>query len=257
MNRSLVLALAVALQALSTSTFGAAATAPVLDSLFKDGVRAYDAQDFAGAIAAWEKLQHFRVASVAVEYNLGNAYFKKKEYGRAVLHWERAIRLDPSDEEVLGNLRLVRELLVDDVPPALPPLAGLEARVRRLVTPDEAALAAFAAWQVLGLGLFAVILANGALRRAAVAVAVIAAAAFFLAAPVVALEVLVARGGDRLVVIGASIEVRSGPGEQYATVFTVHEGLVVAEREAISGWSRVQLASGLNGWVARDAVERI
>ena len=56
---------------------------------------------------------------------------------------------------------------------------------------------------------------------------------------------------------GFVVEARSGPGEQYTTVFTVHEGLTAELKETASDWQRIVLGNGLEGWIPRTAGERI
>jgi hypothetical protein len=230
---------------------------PALEDLFKEGVKVYDAQDYDGAISRFDHLLRFRVEHPAVEYNLGNAYYKKRDYGRAVLHWERALRLDPDDDDTRANLALVRTLTVDDVT-APPTVSGaLVERVSRLFSRDETTIAAFAAYQALGLAVLVAILRAGPIRRAAVGLSVLCGLVVALVSPLLFLQIGAHTDRSRFVVLTPSVEARSGPGEQYTTVFTVHEGLVVKSRGAASGWEWLELPNGLSGWVPAGDVERI
>src|SRR5437762_3407876 len=42
-------------------------------------------------------------------YNLGNAYFRQKDLGRAILNYERALALDQRHPEAQANLRIARD----------------------------------------------------------------------------------------------------------------------------------------------------
>ena len=48
-------------------------------------------------------------------YNLGNAWYRAGDRGKAILNYERALRLQPGDQATLDNLALVREELTDEV----------------------------------------------------------------------------------------------------------------------------------------------
>ena len=48
--------------------------------------------------------------------NLGNAYFTAGKQGRAVLHYQRALDVNPLQEDVWHNLRYVRSLTIDELP---------------------------------------------------------------------------------------------------------------------------------------------
>jgi len=58
-------------------------------------------------------------------------------------------------------------------------------------------------------------------------------------------------------VIEQAAEVLAGPGENNATLFTVHEGLLIEVRDVRPDWIQVSLPNGLNGWLRREVVEVI
>jgi len=230
---------------------------PALEEVFRAGITAYDAQDFDGAIAEWDKLRRFRVEHRAVEYNLGNAYFRKQAYGRAVLHWERALRIDPADAEARENLQLVRTMLVDQVAVGAGALTGAVTFAQRLAPPESTALLAFVAWQLLGLSGFISLVSSGSVRRIGLSIVAVTGLVVIVTAPIASLQIQALEDRTRYVILAPVVEARSGPGEQFTTVFTVHEGLVVRTDGDASGWQRVRLPNGLDGWVPSDAIDRI
>src|SRR5206468_10506935 len=42
-------------------------------------------------------------------YDLGNAYFRTRDFGRAILNYERALTLDQHHPEATANLRIARD----------------------------------------------------------------------------------------------------------------------------------------------------
>ena len=65
--------------------------------------------DFAGAAAAYEKIIAAEGPRASVYYNLGNSYQQLKQYGPAILAYERARLLTPRDPDLLANLALARK----------------------------------------------------------------------------------------------------------------------------------------------------
>ncbi|MEL7530735.1 MAG: tetratricopeptide repeat protein, partial [Bacteroidota bacterium] len=53
-------------------------------------------------------------SSASLHYNLANAQYKLKRIGSAVLHYEKALRLDPSNIEIEHNLDLARSSITDN-----------------------------------------------------------------------------------------------------------------------------------------------
>ena len=63
---------------------------------------------------------------------------------------------------------------------------------------------------------------------------------------------------DTAVVVAESVEVLSGPGQQYIAEFTLHGGAEADLVETRGNWSRISIpAADLQGWVPSSAVEQI
>jgi tetratricopeptide (TPR) repeat protein len=77
------------------------------------GDSAYAAADYATAIYVYEQLLANEGEAASVYYNLANGYYKQGEIARAILNYERALLLDPSNEDVQFNLELARSKAVD------------------------------------------------------------------------------------------------------------------------------------------------
>lgn len=85
------------------------------DSLFDAGNKAYAAQDFEGAINAYNKILATEKKSAVLYYNLGNAYYKQDELGEAIWAYEKALEINPSDENIRFNLSFVNAKTYDQL----------------------------------------------------------------------------------------------------------------------------------------------
>ena len=74
---------------------------------------AYAAADYVAAIHIYERLITTKGEAAPVYYNMGNAYYKSNDIARAILNYERALLLDPSNDDILFNLELARSRTVD------------------------------------------------------------------------------------------------------------------------------------------------
>lgn len=68
----------------------------------------YAEGDYQQAIKAYQQLlpEH---QSASVHYNLGNAFYQLGEFGPAILHFEKALALDPRNPDIRANLELTQE----------------------------------------------------------------------------------------------------------------------------------------------------
>jgi len=83
--------------------------------LFDQANNAYNKGQYTKAIEQYEAILASEEFSTEIYYNLGNAYWKNKKLGKAVLNFERVLKLSPNDNDTAYNLAIVQEQLVDDL----------------------------------------------------------------------------------------------------------------------------------------------
>ncbi len=101
---------------------------PTPETLFRSGNTAFLEGDYETAIAYYERAAR-RETSAALHFNLATAYYYTGRSGPAVLHYERALALDPGHSEARANLARIRSLLAL-THPSRSPAEHLGARLR-------------------------------------------------------------------------------------------------------------------------------
>ena len=223
-------------------------------ALFDGANAAYLSGDLPRAASSYEALLQEGIASAELETNLGATYLREGKRGLAALHLERALFLDPGDEDARADLAETRRAAVDRLE------GETESRevLSRVLSPlpgQAAAILLIVAWTAAW-GLFAAHLLRPArlllpLSLAAFALSLVAAVVTAGAATwhSVALR--------RAVVVAPATPAREGPSERTATHFEVHEGTAVRIEDEEAGFRRIKLANGLVGWVPAAAVELV
>lgn len=84
------------------------ATASSQNQKFQEANGFYSKGDFSTAISSYEALIAEHGYSPGVLYNLGNSYAQAGYPGRAILSYERALRLSPGNSDILANLEKVQ-----------------------------------------------------------------------------------------------------------------------------------------------------
>src|SRR2546423_10864183 len=69
----------------------------------------YAQGNFKEAIAGYEALVRAGQWNANLFYDLGNAYFRTRDFGRAILNYERALALDQHHPEAKANLQIARD----------------------------------------------------------------------------------------------------------------------------------------------------
>lgn len=186
-------------------------------------------------------------------YNLGNAYYRSGDFGRAILSYRRAQALAPSDANVRQNLEAARAARIDRF------AEPTESRVLRTLLfwhydlPFGARLALLAGFAAL----FWALAAWRLFRPVAVANQALAIAGGLAAALLLSVSFEGWSVGDRdvaVVLAGESIA-RKGDGASYEPAFTapLHSGAEIQVLERRGDWVHGELADGRTFWVqARD-----
>lgn len=222
----------------------------------------YESGQFERAAQAYEQLVDQGYVAGALFYNLGNAYYKQEDPGRAIVNYRRAQQLAPRDPEVKANLALARAQTVDRVEAADD--GGLWSQLgqalRSWFVLDELAMAALGAWV---LTVFLLILAGaaraGSRWRRSMQHGLVAVTVMLLISVLALGSFLGAGSGESQgVIVAPVVQVTSGPGAQYVTAFSLHNGAEVDLIETRGSWVRLALPGGeLEGWVPGRAVEAV
>jgi tetratricopeptide (TPR) repeat protein len=235
-----------------------AARAASPEDTFDTACRAYEEGHWDAAADAFRSLLRYGLADARLEYNLANTEYKRGRLGEAILHYERARRLNPADPEIVANLAIARSKLRDVVEDedASGVLHTLRVIQDRLGVSTQASLLVLCVWLVAAIVTWCGARAGGFTPGWGWTLAglLLASLLVFLSwrATWSRLE-----GTPRAVVLKPSVEALAGPGLNNTSLFTLHEGIAVTIESEREGWLQVSLPNGLTGWVVRDAAERI
>ncbi|MBQ6799713.1 MAG: tetratricopeptide repeat protein [Bacteroidaceae bacterium] len=237
----------------SSSAVGEAVSKAVADE-------AYAAGDYARAISIYEQLLATEGEAAEVYYNLGNSYFKQDQLAHAILNYERALLLQPGDDDIRFNLELAQSRTVDKITPLSELFFVRWAK-------DFASLQSSDGWTRLGIAAFLLVLAGVAVYLFASRMA-LRKVGFFVALACVVLCVVanlsaVWQKSQRqdcrwAIVMSPSVTAKSTPAHSGTDLFVAHEGLKVEIKDnTMTQWKEIRLPDGNVGWVPAEAVALI
>jgi len=87
----------------------ASTTAIAAEATLDKANEAYKRELYNQALQLYSEIERTQGPSSVVCYNMGNTYYRLKDTGRAILYYERALLLDPSNSDARYNLEFVRE----------------------------------------------------------------------------------------------------------------------------------------------------
>lgn len=215
--------------------------------------------NYTQAIADYQELLH-KNKTVALYYNLGNAYYRVDNITQAVLAYERAYELDPGNSDIRFNLEKARSKTIDKITPQ--PEMFFVTWYRALVyfiSIDSWAFVAIVAVLLAIVSLLFYFFAAQVSRRKWGFFLSIAFALLFVLANLCAAqqrrEVCSKRGA---IVTAPTVSVRNTPSATSETKFVIHEGTRVEIKDrSMKGWYAVSIADGREGWLTEKQVEEI
>lgn len=225
------------------------------DEALQAAAEAYLQGEYEGAINIYEGLVSTGFDNSAVLFNLGNAYYETGQLGYALLNYRRALRKAPRDSDLALNITRIYNERIDFFPDEAGWLERLATMTDRLLTLRELSWLAFGAWA----GWFGLLIwwlfreRESSFMRLLVGVGIVMVLGLIL----LTTRLYVESERPLAVVVVPSVQIMSGPGDDYLelyTLFAAAELRILRERE---GWIRFSLPDGRQGWVEETAIELV
>ncbi len=211
----------------------------------------YAAGKFQDAINEYETMVQSGDWSASLFYDLGNAFYRAKDSGRAILNYERALALEPDHPETKANLRIVRD----------------EARALELVPSWSHWFLRFATLNQLTEGatlLFWISLFLGVAfvfsqRRRAMLIAL--AACSLIAAGLLSYVIFAVESGSEghslAIVIDNNVQARLATADTASSVLVLPAGSEIKVKRQRGDWVYAVLPNNLQGWIPAKSVEAV
>lgn len=272
----LIAALTAAAQQDSIITAGATVASPEAEEALETGIEAgrlaeqadsaYAADNFSLAEQLYRESITSEGTSSTICYNLGNAYYRQGNLGMAIVNYERALKLDPTNKDARINLEFVKGKITDRQIDSGSFVSNLWENIVMFFKADT--------WASLAIILFALFLAS-ALTYLFSSVVLVKKLSFFgglIIFIVCALAVIISFAAanrvetDRYaIILPPSAQLSTTPREarnQSEEAFLLHEGTKVEIVDSISSsadgkWFEVRVGQNERAWIKAADVERI
>lgn len=208
------------------------------------------------SVQAGQALEQAGVRSPALQYNLGNAFVRLNDLGRAVLHLRRAVALAPGEDRIQANLRYVR----DRVEPAIAqPASNQLMRAVLFFHHDYSPSTRIWAAMLAGLTGWACLFAR--LWKPRMGLTAVGSAGA-LTGLLLGCSVLWqlhhdAKTPPAVVLETQTLRLGRGEGHDAALSQPLGPGVELRVLEDRAGWVRVELVDGKTGWLPATAVDRV
>ncbi len=224
--------------------------------VFEGANELYQQEKYAEAISKYLEIIDNGYENWQLYFNLGNSYYRTGQFGRSILYYERAYRLNPKNEDVVFNLNLVNTKVVDNI--KTPPLTEFITDVKNLLS--KTALIWLTIFAYLGLAALIILkmfLSKRRIQRLLQIILIPIFIVLLLATSILILRVKEDNSVKYAIVLADKVDVLGEPSEKGTELFSLHEGAKLKIEEYSGGWAKIRLSDGNVGWLKKGVFEII
>lgn len=221
------------------------------DDLFKGANTHYNEGKYSEAIDGYKSILDNGVHSAELYFNLGNAHYKLNNIGPSIFYYEKALLLEPNDEDIKNNLVYAQNMTIDAIDKV--PDVGFSRIIKNIVNRNSADTWAIIA--IAGVFVFVILFLLYHFSRATTnkrIAFIISVSGLFLAF----FSLIMAFQKDRLerknnpaIVFAQESRVKSDPNKISEELFRLHEGTKIQVLERYEEWCKIRLADNSLGWI--------
>lgn len=220
---------------------------------------AYQENKFKVATHEYLKVVEANFESSVLFYNLGNSYFKMGETARALLWYERAKRLEPSNEDIKHNIAFANQKLIDKIEemPELFIVSWWNA-ISQLFTSNRWATLSIIFVSIFALSILGILFfKRPVLRNLSFTIAIFTF--FFAIFSIIFANKEKSRyeKSPEAIIMASVVNAKSTPTDTGSDIFVIHSGLKVYITDNLNEWVEIKLPNGEKGWVRNTQLEKI
>ncbi len=219
----------------------------------------YSKGEYNKAAKQYENIISNGLEAPEVYFNLGNAYYKTNNISFAILNYERAIKINPDNEDFNFNLKLANQKIEDkiDIAPQLFLIQWKNGLVDLFTERGWSKLCIVLI--VFSLLLFAVFVTvqKRSLKQfgffGGTTLIILSIITFFVAQH----KADITKNSSEAIITSPAITVTGSPNEKGTKLFILHEGAKVNITQDDVTWAEIKIANGSTGWIKKSEMQKI
>lgn len=222
-----------------------------IENIFTEANELYNEGKYSEAITYYNKIIKSEFHSAELYYNLANTYYKLDSIPSSVYYYEKALKLNPNDKDIIDNLKLVNKTLVDDIEPIADPL--IESMLSRISN-----IFYFETWGYISIAFSFLIIAlfltyyfsnDSKIKRITF---------INLCISFILMSITLVNGYkgynnhiniEYAIIFSYETDLKTEPNNRSETLFMLHEGTKVQLLENYNNWIKIQLVNGQIGFI--------
>ncbi|MCF7886575.1 MAG: tetratricopeptide repeat protein [Candidatus Marinimicrobia bacterium] len=227
-----------------------------LESAFQKGNQLYNQKNYTEAIQNYKKVLRAGYESGKLYYNLGNAYYKNGEIGKAILNYERARKFLPDDKNIEFNLELARLKIKDkiDRPSEFIIFRWIQEGIDNLTATGWALVFSITIFIISVIYAIQSLSSSERIRNITRPLMTSFVLILLLSIYPLYYQHKMQNRKDRGIILKEEIETVAAPQRGSTTLFLIHKGTKVKIIDRDDNWLKIELIDGKQGWIESEAI---
>ena len=216
----------------------------------------YNENAFDSALVVYKDIVEQGYSSSTLYYNIGNTYYKLRNYPLAIYYYEKSLKLDPNNEDTRHNIEIAQLFLTDKIE-AVPDLF-IKTWWNNLSNTFTLNVWSIITLVLIGLLLtclfFYITAKTRGLKKSMFFTGLILILFTICSFSISVKKYNYISTNNEGIIIIPTITIKSSPSNSSVDLFVLHEGSKVKILDNADGWEKIKIANGSIGWLPTSSV---
>lgn len=229
------------------------------DALFLKANNLYKNGSYSKAIDVYLSIEKQGLKSDELYYNLGNSYYKLNKVAPSIYYYEKALIVNPSNEDVISNLSFAKRMTIDvieELPKTF--LQRFSTNIIQKYTFDTwAIIAVSTSFLAALLFLFYYFSSGTKIKLLFFNTSILAVFILVISVSFAFKNYDIVKNTKSAIIFADKIDVKNAPTNTSENIFELHEGTKVQILDELDNWKKIKLADGKIGWTTKGNLKEI
>ncbi|WP_299712324.1 tetratricopeptide repeat protein [uncultured Tenacibaculum sp.] len=233
------------------------AGAQELDVTFKKANSLYKNGEYKKAAELYEEIITSKKVSSELYHNLANCYYKLNEVGPSIFYYEKALLIDPLNEDAKNNLVFAKRLALDRIEEL--PKSVLQKfnsnYISKISYNNWAKITVFLSFLAAFLFISYYFSSSPTRKRLFFTTSVLSTLLLVISLAISYHQYNKSANTIEAIIFSSEVSVKNEPTKNGDEVFVIHEGAKVRVLDEVDDWQKIRLADGKIGWLKSNDIK--
>ncbi|MDG2371764.1 MAG: tetratricopeptide repeat protein [Flavobacteriaceae bacterium] len=225
--------------------------------LFEKGNELYNKGEFELAINEYNKILENDIHSNELYFNMANCYYRLNRVAESNYYFEKALLLSPNNKDIIDNLSFAKNMTLDSIEEL--PETQLQQNINYIILFFSTRI-----WAFISIGLMSIFFITALLylfsfnpnyKRVYFSLSIIFLLISLATSTIIWQESKKSNEIIKGIIFSKELSVFSEPNKRNEEIFVLHEGTKVEILDRLTGWEKIRLANGSEGWVIENQIK--